>query len=127
MFRRGGFALVVLCAQALASEALARIAPAELLFEFGSCHRCDGEFLDPLGRSAVAIDTMGRILVADNGNHRVQVFGADGDSFLRSGSLERTMSVRIPVAFRGRLESRSTVLIVSTWRTRGMGAYRFSR
>jgi DNA-binding beta-propeller fold protein YncE len=45
------------------------------LFSFGSRGTARGQFESPLG---LAIDSSGRVFVADTGNRRVQVFSADG-------------------------------------------------
>jgi DNA-binding beta-propeller fold protein YncE len=51
--------------------------------QWGSWGTAPGEFKDPRG---VAADAEGNVYVADTGNHRIQVFTADGD-FLRQWSV----------------------------------------
>ncbi|MBC7248918.1 MAG: hypothetical protein H5T62_01410 [Anaerolineae bacterium] len=47
----------------------------QLVSSLGGPGSGDGQFLEPRG---VAVDEAGRIFVADTGNHRVQLFDADG-------------------------------------------------
>ena len=37
--------------------------------------------------SSFAVDSSGRVFVADNGNNRIQVFGSDGNFIMTIGSL----------------------------------------
>ncbi len=65
-----------------------QFAPAAPLFLFrlGSRGSEAGEFLEPAG---VAVDSADRIIVADSGNHRVQVFDSAGEFLFRLGSQGR--------------------------------------
>ena len=50
---------------------------------FGSKGDKDGEFLRPTG---IAIDTQGRLIVADRDNHRIQVLLESGEFYTKFGS-----------------------------------------
>ena len=58
-------------------------ATANYLFEFGGKGSGDGQFMNPVG---IAIDSNGRFIVADTGNHRVQVFDSTGKFLFKFGS-----------------------------------------
>jgi len=57
--------------------------------KFASNGKGDGQFSNPWG--AVVVDAVGKIIVADTGNHRIQVFDDKGNflqKFGVKGSLE---------------------------------------
>jgi DNA-binding beta-propeller fold protein YncE len=58
-------------------------APGDFLFTFGTAGAGDGQFDGPGG---VAVDTTGRIHVADTINHRIQVFDNTGAHQLTVGT-----------------------------------------
>lgn len=53
------------------------------LFRFGSYGTADGQFDNPRG---LVVDRSGNILVADTGNHRIQVFDSQGNFLSSFGS-----------------------------------------
>jgi len=53
------------------------------LFEIGEKGTGDGQFMNPAG---IAIDSNGRFIVADTGNHRVQIFDSTGKFLDKFGS-----------------------------------------
>jgi len=74
----------------------------QLVRSLGGAGSGDGEFLEPRG---VAVDAAGRIFVADTGNRRVQLFGADGQWLSTLGTdLQQPCDVAV--------DSRGTVYVV---------------
>jgi DNA-binding beta-propeller fold protein YncE len=62
----------------------AQSSPPEFQYSMGTLGTNDGQFDFPSG---VAIDRGGNIIVADEFNHRIQVFDADGNFRFKFGTL----------------------------------------
>ncbi len=74
-----GFALALVLSPGLAARAVAQY---QFEFAFGSHGFGSGQFESPFG---VAVDATGRIVVADTGNDRVQVFDSHGNPLFTFG------------------------------------------
>ena len=72
--------------EGLGSHCIKILKPNFLFFgdSFGSYGSGDGQFCDPKG---VAFDSTGKVYVADEGNHRIQVFTAEGRYLRQFGRL----------------------------------------
>ncbi len=81
----------------------------ELVAEFGSTGTAPGQFDSPGG---VAIDSLGRIIVADSGNNRVQLCQRDGSctTFGGPGSSAGQFSYPLDVA----LDDLDRIFVVDT-------------
>lgn len=75
--------LLLLVAGSLAGSAQVS-GPVAFRAQWGEPGTAPGQFAAPEG---VAVDSEGRVYVADTGNHRVQVFSADGEFIRQWGSL----------------------------------------
>ena len=67
----------------------------DFLYQFGREGTGDGEFGRPLG---LAVDNLGRLVVCDSGNHRIQLFQLDGSfwcKFGRQPSFNHPVSVAV--------------------------------
>ena len=112
-------ALVTVAAALLWSfeQAYAQEEPVEFQFKFGSKGSGDGKFTQPHG---VAVDSLGRIIVADSDNHRIQVFDSVGVFLFDFGSHGSTDGqLRSP---RGvAVNSSDSVIVADTWNSRIQG------
>ena len=67
-------------------------AQGDFLYQFGRAGTGDGEFGRPLG---LAVDNLGRLVVCEGGNHRIQLFELDGTFCCNFG---RQPSFNLPVS-----------------------------